>query len=333
MREILYEFVDLDSVESFVQLGNRFGGQLRNGCLHFNTETVSGELFRSAPEPGLWIRKWKLTVSEKITLRKLPASSNADRKYCLVYFLNPSIFTVKKELKDVTLPTHRNNVFFTSNTLMDFSVVPKQPFYVLDIAFTTRWLMDQLDGLESKSTMDLHNILVEYNTSMSLLSCSVEEYKTLRELELFEENEKQDDVLFIRSRVYKLIGEFFRKFLQPGTSAALQGLVHYEQVMEAEKIVMSDLKHLQPIEKIAMQVNLSASTLLRQFHYLFGKGVEEYYIAKKMEMARMLIIRKKVAINQVAEMLGYKQASAFIETFTKINGYSPGTLKHWKDER
>jgi AraC-like DNA-binding protein len=38
-------------------------------------------------------------------------------------------------------------------------------------------------------------------------------------------------------------------------------------------------------------------------------------------------IEGQYTVKKAAEMLGYKQASPFIETFSKQFGYSPGTFK------
>ena len=331
MSGIMYDFIDLDNAESFMHLGNAFGGKLKDGSFHFDNEVVVGHFVRAAPEDGLWIRKWKMTVTEKIVLRKHPANGTDDVKFCLVYFLNPSIFTLKFEQRSVTLPTQRNNIFFTSNVGIDFSVIPKQPFYVIDIAFTSRWLLDQPDEDNDDMLVQLREFCDQYNTHMSMLPCSIDEYRTLHELETLGERD-HDDNLAIRSRAYKLISEFFQKFTNPQCFTPLPGVIHYDLVMEAEKIVMSDLKRLPPVENIATRVNLSTSTLLRQFKHVFGKGLQEYYLAKKMEMARTMIIKNHFTIKHVAEALGYRQVSAFIETFTKIYGYSPGTLKNWTAE-
>ena len=102
--------------------------------------------------------------------------------------------------------------------------------------------------------------------------------------------------------------------------------------MEAEKLLLSDWKRLQSMESIARQVNMSVSSLLRQFHMVFGKSMEEYYITRKMERARDLLLQKKLSIKEISSQLGYKRASAFIETFTRQYGYPPGSLKNRKND-
>lgn len=323
----VFEFVDLDNHQSFIQLGETFGGVLHNDSFLFDNDIVSGELFKANPENDLWIRKWKLTLSEKITLRKLPAPIHTDKKFCLVYFLNPSIFQLKKLRKGVTVPNHRSNIFFTSDAQLDFSVLPKQPFYVLDIAFTASWLKSQSEDAD-ESFKDQVNQFLQYRDNDVLLKpCSVEEYRTLREFELFRNTKKGNPGLFIRSRAYKLIIDFFCKLFNPAAINCKRRTILYEQIMEAEKLIVSNLRHLPCIDEIAQRVNLSTSSLRRQFQLVFGKGIEDYHIIRKMEVAKNLLLQKKFAIKEVATICGYKQTSAFIEMFTRQYGCSPGILK------
>ncbi|MBB1284946.1 helix-turn-helix transcriptional regulator [Flavisolibacter sp. BT320] len=332
MGEKVYEFVDLDKEEAFVQLCTTFGGVLKDNTIHFNNSLVSGKLCRCVPEKDTWIRKWKLNVSEKIILRKMPAPEKEDKKLCIVYLLNPTIFTVKKSMRSMALSHHRNNVFFTSEASLDFSVVPKQPFYVLDLAITTCWIERQFADADPFFKEALVRFISGQEKNISLETCSMDEFKILRELELSETVGTDHDLLFLRSRFYKLLIDFFCKVLSLEKAKSAQGLIHYEQVMQAEKLVMSDLKQLQKVEWIAKQVNLSISSLMRQFQLVFGKGIQEYYICRKMEAAKSLLLKQKHAIKEIAQMLGYKQPSAFIEMFTKHHGYCPGMIKEWKAE-
>jgi AraC-like DNA-binding protein len=46
-----------------------------------------------------------------------------------------------------------------------------------------------------------------------------------------------------------------------------------------------------------------------------------------MELAKKMILENSLTVKEMAEMLGYNQASPFIESFIKYHGYSPGSLK------
>jgi AraC-like DNA-binding protein len=255
-----------------------------------------------------------------------PAPAQDEKKFVLIYFLNPEIFILKSNRKKILVNGPRNNMFLTSDVTMDFSVVPKQPFYVLDITFTASWLLEQFGDADTsfKEILDKH---INKNPQTILIEpCCVEEYKTLHELEdsMLADNQ---DVLFIRSRVYSLIVRFFSKVANRKEAGLIQSTVNYEQMVQAEMMMMENIKTPPKIEAIARKVNMSVSSLLRQFKLIFGKSINKYYVEKKMELAKKMILENSLTVKEMAEMLGYNQASPFIECFTKYHGYSPGSLK------
>ena len=326
MKEVNYAFVDLDSDNAFRLFGDSFGGVLENKTLHFDNAFAKGELIKMTLDEGLWIRKWKLTVFQKINLHKLPVPAGEAIKFNLLYFLNPSLFNLKKNLKKLPVNSHRNNMFLSNEVVMDFSVVPKQPFYVMDIAFTASWLLHQFADADPAFKTLLDQYVTRNAKTVLTEPCNAEEYQTLQELEASMQAD-QEDVLFIRSRIYKLICSFFNKVFVSKDAGSIQCVIHYDQMVLAETMIMENLKAPPKIESIARKVNMSASSLLRQFRAMYGKSIHEYYISQKMELAKRAILDGKTTVKEIAEMLGYKQASPFIDSFTKYHGFSPGSLK------
>jgi AraC-like DNA-binding protein len=323
MGKIMYDFVELGSDKSFEQLGKTFGGFKENNALLFENKMVNGELIRLIPDEGLWVRKWKFSVFDKIVLRKLPSPANTEKRFCLVYLLNPSIFRLKVHTRKINLANCRNNLFFTNDTLIDFSVLPNQPFYVLDISFTAAWLCRQFQDADKCFKDMLNHYVCDQAHIVFQESCSAEEYKALHELEV-NIIADPEDLLYIRSRTYKLVLNFFCKLFNRKESNIIEGMVHYDQVTEAERLTMIDLISPPKIGQIARKVNLSSSSLLRQFKLLFGKGICEYYIERKMELAKKMLQEGRLSLKETANLLGYKQITPFIKNFTKLHGFSPG---------
>ena len=139
--------------------------------------------------------------------------------------------------------------------------------------------------------------------------------------------EEKNDPLFIRSRIYKLICTFFNKESDSNDAAQKPGQIHYVQLVQAEAIIRESLQTLPKLETIAKRVNMSVSSLMRQFKIMYGGGIHDYYIQKKMELAKKKLLQERMSVTEIAAILGYKQASPFIETFTRVYGYSPGSLK------
>lgn len=326
MEEIHYEFIDLDSNAAFELFGKSLGACLRNKTLYFDNYLAKGELVKASPDDGLWIRKWKFTVLQKVVLHKLPAPPEDEKKFVLLYFLNPAVFMLRNKRKKILINGRQNNVFLTSDVLMDFSVVPKQPFYALDIAFTASWLLNQFSDADTSFKNILNKYLNKNSETILIEPCSVDEYKILHELEDSMLSDNHDD-LFIRSRAYNLVLNFFSKIENRSEAGLIQSTVSYEQMVQAEMILMDNIKNPPKIETIARKVNMSVSSLLRQFKLIFGKSIYQYYTEKKMEIAKNMILENGFTVKETAEVLGYNQASPFIECFTKYHGYSPGSLK------
>ena len=56
MKEITYEFVELDTEDSFRRLAKAFGGRIEVNTLAFDNSSVKGNIFKYSDEEGLWIQ-------------------------------------------------------------------------------------------------------------------------------------------------------------------------------------------------------------------------------------------------------------------------------------
>jgi AraC-like DNA-binding protein len=213
-------------------------------------------------------------------------------------------------------------MFLSNEVMMDFSVMPKQPFYVLDITFTRNWLLNNFRKM-TPALRKIVDLQMKDPKVVLMEPCQTEEYKLLHELDTFLQADKED-VLFVRSRIYQLICSFFTKaFEKNDVGKQKQATYNYEQMVQAEAILMQQLQKPPKVAEIAKKINMSTSSLLRQFKALYGKSLHEYYTGKKWKWHGEWCMEKQITIKKLAETLGYKQASHFIETFTRHYGYSP----------
>jgi AraC-like DNA-binding protein len=327
MNDIRFDFVELESDESFELLARTFGGTLQENTIWFDNPVVKGEVVKRVPEKGLWIRKWKLTVYEKIILHRDIAPSDRQQKFNLIYFLNPSLFHIKNQLKKVPLNTRCNNLFASNELAMDFSAAPKLPFYVVDISFTVSWLLAQFKDAEPGFKLMLEQHLRKGAKTLLMAPCLPEDYQNLNEVDSLLQTD-QENLLSVRARIYSLLSSFFDKTMnQKAVTQQKQYSTQYHQIVEAEAILMKHLQKAPTVEALAQYVNMSPSSLYRQFKAFYGKSLYEYYIEKKMELAKKMIIEDGLTVKHVAHLLGYNQGSPFIAMFKKQYGCCPGLLK------
>lgn len=327
MKDVCFEFVELESHASFQLLGHSFGGVLHNNTFQFNNATVKGDLVKINLEPGLWLRKWMLTSFKEIRLLRQPAAAEVANKFSLIYFLNPSIFSLRHNKKKFLINNQHNNLLLPNKVQMTFQVLPKQPFYVLDITFTEDWLLQQFTKSDSCYER-IQNLYLSKETKRILTQpCTAEDYRTLHELEILHHHD-DEDVLYNRGRIYSLICNFFLKVFNEQPAQKAPNALRYDQVIKAKNIIMENINAIPKIEVVAKAVNMSVSCLLRQFKQMFGKSIYDYVLEKKMELAKRMMVEERMDVNKIAAMLGYHQSSPFIEAFSKWHGCSPGKLKN-----
>jgi len=323
MKEIQYEFVELDRNTSFGVFGKLFGGVLENETLFFDNEFGKGLITKLNPQNGLWMRNWEFTTHRKINLYKLP-TGGTEKKFCLFYLLDPAMMGVKNESRKICINSRRNNIFFSNDVSLSFSAIPKQPFSAIDLTFSLSWLLQEFDDAINY-TMHPIESLMNHKNALIIQSCLLDEYKALHELKVCLLRGENNPV-FIRSRIYSLIWNFLNKIGNNSRTKEPGCNLSAGQLLEIEKLFMDDLSSAPSILTIAKKVNMSIPSLLRQFKLMYGKGIHEYFIERKMELAKKMILRQGLPIKALSEILGYKQPSPFIKTFTRLHGFSPGTL-------
>ena len=78
------------------------------------------------------------------------------------------------------------------------------------------------------------------------------------------------------------------------------------------------------VEELARQAALSRSAFFDRFSRAVGLRPMEYLLAWRMALAKDLLRRKNVALDEVAERVGYSSASTFSTAFSRHVGQAPG---------
>ncbi|MFN2457838.1 MAG: helix-turn-helix domain-containing protein [Chitinophagaceae bacterium] len=317
---------ELDTDACFKSFGDALGAVLKNNTLHFSTEREEGFISKRNLEEGLIFRFWNLKLLKKDILKKLPNIGN-DKNFYIIYLLIPEIFLLKTKQQKVRIDSFRNVVFFSNLAEIDFETVTNYPFQVIEISITGSWLLKQFKDADAKLKKMLQQLLSNDAATVLVESTGVKEYKVLHEIQTAV-MEGRDDSLFLRGRLLQVIALFFNKILNRDLTDHADAHIRYNQIMQVEAMLMAHLKKDLPnLEVIARRTSLSISTMMRHFKHMYGKSIYEYYLDKKMELAKRLLLENPVSVNEASKMLGYEKASHFVEVFSKHHGFSPGKIR------
>ncbi len=188
------------------------------------------------------------------------------------------------------------------------------------ITFTAEWLKDQFTG--AGIFKDFESLLLQ--KFADLYSLTFEENAVVRTL--FEKVEANDSILIIKAHSFNLISYMLghlmgdeEKANEPGSTLGIQ---------EVEKIIVGSIKGRMPsIQQLAEDYSMSAPTLKRHFKQAYGSSIYNYYLTKKMEYAKAMLMETK-CVNEVSYALGYESVSHFTAIFKKFHGYTPSTISN-----
>jgi AraC-like DNA-binding protein len=331
MADYQVHITRLHSDRSFKTFAESVSGQITTeNIITLNPGTGKGFIRKINAEEGLSVRLWNVILNQQTRVFKHAIPGTQVRGFNLVYILTPRHCQLK------TIGTHtqfniydaRTSYLLADDVGYDFEVAPFQPIQVIDLSISNEWLRLQFER-NAVPFPDLWERAVKTDAPFVLTDiCSTTVNLTINELfEVIIHDGTRDSV--VRSLATTLVSEFFKKVFsrQPNEAYAIKD-IHFEKIMEAENILLAHLqKNLPSLEKIAQLIALSESTFKRHFKAVFGKSIYEYYLEKKMDLAKQLMIENTLNVNDTAERLGYEKVSNFIEIFKKHHGYSPGMLK------
>ena len=118
--------------------------------------------------------------------------------------------------------------------------------------------------------------------------------------------------LYLEGKVLELVSLFCDEVV--GTQKNDKGLID------------NHFLHPLTIAQIAEQCFLSETKLKQGFKTCFNCTVYEYIVEKRMEMAYRLLQSGKYKVKDVVWMVGYTNASHFIDAFRKRYGVTPGEI-------
>ncbi|MGM0125305.1 hypothetical protein IGI37_002703 [Enterococcus sp. AZ194] len=100
-----------------------------------------------------------------------------------------------------------------------------------------------------------------------------------------------------------------------------------EPIQKAKSILDNHLHTTLSISELAAQVNLSASQLTRLFKATFQQTPYDYFLTKKMEMARILLIETRLSIQEISDRLSFSDEHYFSTLFKQKMKQTPSSLR------
>lgn len=327
---IEFDFYISSFEDTVAQMAAWLGSRPVNNVVYIDEYTMKGSVLITELEKGFFVKAWDYKLNEDTKFYLKATDENYATMFTISYLFTPDSFYLderKKWLTKVRKISRLNNVLFSSNkTDFAFNVKAGMPVKALEICFSYEWLMQQYTNGKKGSLQAMFADPI-YHETILLETFSMDDYKMISEI-LDKAFNNDWDTIFLKSRVLTMMDKLITNILSK--SDVVQGKTpgYLPAMIKVEKKLNSILHEKLPnLKAIAKEFSLSESTLKRQFKQVYGKAIYEYYLYKKMELAKRMLLEQDMTIAQVAYSLGYEKSSPFIRIFKRQFGISPGSLR------
>ena len=97
----------------------------------------------------------------------------------------------------------------------------------------------------------------------------------------------------------------------------------YERIVSAKMFIDNHYEEPISLEQISKKAFLSKFYFLRIFKSIYKKTPHEYLTAKRIEQAKLLLVKEGISITDVCNCVGFESLSSFSMLFKKQNGFAP----------
>ncbi|NTD99165.1 helix-turn-helix transcriptional regulator [Agrobacterium tumefaciens] len=129
--------------------------------------------------------------------------------------------------------------------------------------------------------------------------------------------------IFLESKIFELIIFYLHRKSVPSLFLKEDDV---RKIMLAKQLVENNLQRPSSLIELSRQAGINDFKLKKGFKALTGHTVFGYLYKLRMEKAHYLLLQEKKAVNEVAFLVGYKNAQHFITAFKKQYEISPGSL-------
>ena len=138
--------------------------------------------------------------------------------------------------------------------------------------------------------------------------------------------------IFMEAKVLELLAIQIENYTNDELSKKITNSSNtIKKLYKIRQILKDNLNQNYSIKYLSKKVGLNETLLKKEFIRLFGCSMNEYFKTEKMTKAKDLLRGTQVPIYQIAEDIGYKNATHFSAAFKKYYGELPKQYRNFLD--
>lgn len=292
-----------------------------NNITHFDYEAGAGLVKTFEIDGDIYLRVWQASTRSRQVMVKREWT-NSTVALSLLYVFNPEFFFLRETGYSLQLnkPASPVMLLIPPSAETRFELASYHTIQLIEIGLTQEFF-DRWQPGQFLLSMDCHLPVVR------LKMCSLVVAEHLHRM-----FDKVIESPLDNSQVKKLIDPLINKLITDftgccGSKEIKDAAPYIRKLHELEKYIVTNLRSPLPsITELAEFTGLTESSLKRHFKAQFGKGIYQYYLYRKMQLAKLILEEGGISVGSLADEMGYQKVSHFITLFKKHHGYAPGSV-------
>lgn len=295
-----------------------------------NTLFLNAVLYYTEVEDGLWVLVSDLQFKKNMAMKNI---------YDLTLPMNYNFINLHYNNKKIKSKSMLNNgMILSDKTWLVFKPGNVNEEYHfkgshennITVYFTNEWLLKQQN---SKLFFKNSNIIRFFESENTYLSMPDKHLSNDTFYEVFLALSMQNANNLKNNEIKELVFDFFKHFIDKSKIEITNQ--YYFKIADKDRknikkteIYLLDnlLKSFPGIENTAQEVGISPTKLKNDFKTIHNQSMYHYYRYHQMNLAHKLISNNAKTIKEVANVLGYENASKFAAVFKEQFGVQPSSL-------
>jgi AraC-like DNA-binding protein len=295
-----------------------------------NTLFINVEMYYAELEEGLWILLSDMEIKRSFVMHNIFDETMPVNYNFINLHYNRKSLTSKSMLIDGMLLTDKTWTLFKPGTVkLDYHFKDAHE-YNITVYFTDEWFAKEFKSITYFKGSNVEKFFKSDNRYIFLTDTQLNsddfygDFLALQKLNgNYSNNEK------IKALVCSLFKQFIEKYELETINEDHFKLNDKDRryIKKTEKYLLDHLlKSFPGIEAISKTVGVSATKLKNDFKMIHNQSLYNYYRYHQMHLARKLLSGKASTVKEVANLLGYENASKFAAVFKDQFGVQPSSL-------
>lgn len=131
---------------------------------------------------------------------------------------------------------------------------------------------------------------------------------------------------FVEGKTLELLSKLIKQYrddLRPTGKQVLLRKYDLDKILLAKEILVSNIQAPPTIEELSRIVGINQTKLKKGFKQVFDHTIKAFLIKQRIDLAKLLLVRKEDNIQEIAYSVGYSNVSHFSRLFKRKVGILP----------